>query len=427
MQALLQWRFVVHSRNTWQALSHSCFSSTVLQKEKTEKCWQISSHGRCRSLYGTVSTGYLRPCGYHKVNIQGQQFYVHRLVAVAFLGSPDPLAWQVHHKDGDKSNNHVDNLEYVTPAQNISLSYASPARGSAGRGLSMPVMWRAVGSESWQTSPSMVEAARHTGVSQPSVRKSCDENIPVRGFEFCLAKLAEQEPVEGEVWRQMLDPRTGTAVPGTMVSSFGRLHFANGRISTGHQVKNGYHTAKVSSRLELLHRLVAFAFLGPPPTQQHIYVNHKDYDKSNNAVDNLDYVTASENAIHSHANAARRRPTSNVKPVESRPNIGSGEWTWHSSMVNAARMCGVSDTLVRFHACNSRSHAGKFEFRFAQMESTTSRPGEEWRDVDVTAHLQERLLRRSLTWYSGLFRGQNVRRKDLIPFGSGTAIYLCNF
>lgn len=397
MQALLQRRFVVHSRNAWQTLSYSCFSSTVLQSEGIEKCWQISSHGRCRSLHGIVSKGYLSSCGYHRVKIHGHQFFVHRLVAVAFFGSPNPLAWQVHHKDGDKSNNHVDNLEYVTPRQNVCFSFASGTRGNSGRRLSRPVMWRAVGSQSWQTSPSMVEAARHAGVSRPSVRKSCDENIPVRGFEFCLARLAEQEPVEGEVWRQMLDPRTGTAVPGRMVSSFGRLHFANGRISAGHQVKRGYHKAKVSSRVELLHRLVAFAFLGPPPTQQHIHVNHKDYDKSNNAVDNLEYVTASENALHSFANPVRRQTRSNAKPVESRPSIGSGEWTWHASISNAAKACGVSRTLVRSHARNSRSHAGKYEFRFAESESTKNRPGEEWRDVDIMAHLQERLLRRSLT------------------------------
>jgi len=396
MQALPTWRFLVRSRNAWQTLSYSCFSSRVLQSEGIEKCWQISSHGRCRSLYGIVSTGYRSSCGYHKVKIQGQPFYVHRLVAFAFFGSPNPLAWQVHHKDGDKSNNHVDNLEYVTPRQNICFSFASGTRGKAGRSLSRPVMWRAVGHQSWQTSPSMVEAARHAGVSRFLVGKSCDENIPVRGFEFCLAKLAQQEPVEGEVWRQMLDPRTGTAVPGRMVSSFGRLHFANGRISAGHQVKNGYHRTNVGSRLELLHRVVAFAFLGPPPTQQHIYVNHKDYDKGNNAADNLEYVTASENMIHSHANPMGRQPTSNAKPIESRP-IGSGEWVWHASIRSAARARGVSSTLVERHASNGRSHAAEFEFRFAQVESTKNRPGEEWRDVDVMAHLQERLLRSSLT------------------------------
>jgi predicted XRE-type DNA-binding protein len=41
-------------------------------------------------------------------------FLVHRLV----LGEPPfPKAW-VNHKDGDKANNHIDNLEWVTPSQN---------------------------------------------------------------------------------------------------------------------------------------------------------------------------------------------------------------------------------------------------------------------------------------------------------------------
>lgn len=45
-----------------------------------------------------------------------------------------------------------------------------------------------------------------------------------------------------------------------------------------------------------VHRLVAEAFLAPDLERTH--VNHKDYDTSNNGVDNLEWVTQQENNAH---------------------------------------------------------------------------------------------------------------------------------
>ena len=62
-------------------------------------------------------------------------------------------------------------------------------------------------------------------------------------------------------------------------------------------------TVGCKSRGHLVHRLVAFAFLGPPPSDRH-EVNHKDRNRSNPHVSNLEWVTRSENNLHAYANGA---------------------------------------------------------------------------------------------------------------------------
>ncbi len=56
---------------------------------------------------------------------------VHRWVALTFLGLPDGL--EVNHKDGNKKNNAISNLEYCTRSQNIKHAYDNglekPKRG----------------------------------------------------------------------------------------------------------------------------------------------------------------------------------------------------------------------------------------------------------------------------------------------------------
>ena len=94
--------------------------------------YQVSNFGRVRSLDRYDSMGRLHlgqilkitdnTHGYKKVMLykdsKHTNKYIHRLVAEAFLPNPNNLE-EVNHKDEDKSNNVVDNLEWITHRDNM--------------------------------------------------------------------------------------------------------------------------------------------------------------------------------------------------------------------------------------------------------------------------------------------------------------------
>ena len=96
------------------------FSSSGLIIGRNGKCYNID--GKERKPFDN-GNGYL----FIPVWIHGGgksiQFYLHKLIAETFIGKPEGIVTQVNHKDGDKMNNTVEKLEWITPSENIQHSY----------------------------------------------------------------------------------------------------------------------------------------------------------------------------------------------------------------------------------------------------------------------------------------------------------------
>lgn len=124
-----------------------------------------------------------------------------------------------------------------------------------------------------------------------------------------------------EVWSEIEDTDYS-------VSNFGRVmshKYGKGRILNGVPNPDGYPTVNLCDgrggrRRRHVHRLVAEAFLGPPPTPQH-EVNHKNGDKTDPRDSNLEWVTRSGNQRHrrdvlKHGNDAHGEKVGTAKLTE---------------------------------------------------------------------------------------------------------------
>ncbi len=229
----------------------------------------IYPDGRC---YSNLSHKFLTPqmsvkYPSYNLTIEGtkKKIKVHRMVAETFLPKVEGKE-QINHKDGNTHNFNVENLEWVNASEN----------------------------------------AKHA--SAMKLRPKSDQTL-----------FKKEEDLPGEKWYPVKD------YPNYQISSCGRLMtISTGRLKQFPISSGGYYYTNLwnqgKGKTLQVHQLVYTNVTGDQNLEGYV-INHKDGNKLNNNIDNLEKISYKENNLHATYDIKTNKCTKPVYQVD----IESGE------------------------------------------------------------------------------------------------------
>lgn len=182
-------------------------------------------------------------------------------------------------------------------------------------------------------------------------------------LEFITSRSAQQltrKELVNKMWKQYKDTNYSISTNGEVKNNL------TGKILS-QSIQQGYKhvTLLINNKQKRcrVHRLVAETFVNNPENKP--YVNHIDGDRANNNVENLEWVTPSENTIHAVKLGIFK---SGVKRAVNQYDLDGNFMMQYESIVEAAKQSGASETKITACCKKERKTSGDFQWRYADEE-----------------------------------------------------------
>lgn len=231
--------------------------------------------------------------GYYTVRFGNKEMRVHRVVALAFLRSPKKDQIYVNHIDGNKFNNNLSNLEWITPTENTKHALKTSLIKSYTRKVYRidPKTNKIL-----KVFNSIKEVTSILGFTYTTIKRMCEQNKENRGVRLKWDEIKKDINIyDSEEWSQFRDTRY-------FISSFARIKNETKIIkktirdyeSIGLVLKRGESPTHF-----YVHKLVAEVFLPNPENLEQ--VDHIDKNPLNNNLSNLRWISRKNNTRHGSA------------------------------------------------------------------------------------------------------------------------------
>lgn len=295
--------------------------SEVWKEVSVNSNYEISTLGNVKNKKTQcLLKPYISPIGYASVGLSKNninvRYSLHRLVALTFLPNYYNKS-TVNHKNKIRSDNRLWNLEWSTiQEQNIHKNINKIK--TTFYMCTMKPIWRIdintneklekynnlTEAQDWCIENNLSKAKYiKTGISQVASGK---RNYAL-GYKWEYENKNENDEYKDEIWKQIPDTLI-CQNKNAFISSFGRIKYENGIIGNGYSF-SGYLGISIGGKNYKAHQLVAKVFLPNPYNK--LIVNHKDGNKFNAKLDNLEWNTHKENSEHAYSTGLNK----NTKPI----------------------------------------------------------------------------------------------------------------